>query len=381
MIRNSGFKSPVYASLALALAGLGDAYLYAFLPVNAVNVGLSIASVGILLSVNRFIRIFANQWMVGIFARYGFRLVTILATALAALSTFGYGAGLGLAGWLVMRILWGLAYSAMRISSLSYALEHRQQGLALGISRSVYELGPLGGLVIGPVLVEGVGPSQAFMVLGVASLTAVYFAYRLPELSVKPIAKTGLVPTPSAFNTLTFLITFAAEGILIVVLGSLFLNGDGKFASANAAVFAAGFLAYRRVGLILLSPLGGWFADRLGLQRVSVFSALFVCAGLVLLAVHWVFAGVVVTFLFSSIQATLGPGGATGHQQERVQAVSENATWRDIGAAFGALAGGFLLTSAYLTEVFLALAIGIFAALIMYLKSLDFHFSHLISWK
>ena len=381
MIKNKGFKSPVYASLALALASFGDAYLYAFLPVNALNVGLSVASVGILLSINRFIRIFANQWMVGVFARYGFRLVTILATALAALSTFGYGAGLGLAGWLLMRILWGLAYSAMRISSLSYALEHKQQGLSLGISRAVYELGPLGGLALGPLLVEVLGPSQAFLALGVASLSALYFAARLPEISIQPSDATRVFRIPNIFNTLTFLVTFAAEGILVVVLGITLMEGDYDLTPAAAGILAASFLAYRRLALIFLSPLGGWLADKWGLQQVLALSVLFVCGGLGLLAFGFTFSGLATTFLFSSVQATLGPGGATDHQQERVQAVSENATWRDIGAAFGALAGGFLLTSPYLTEVFLGLAIGIFAALLLYLKSLDFHFSHIISWK
>lgn len=381
MIRNKGFKSPVYASLALALASFGDAYLYAFLPVNALNVGLSVASVGILLSINRFIRIFANQWMVGVFAKYGFRLVTILATALAALSTFGYGAGLGLAGWLLMRIVWGLAYSAMRISSLSYALEHKQQGLSLGISRSVYELGPLGGLVLGPLLVELLGPSQAFFALGVASLSALYFAFKLPEISVEPSSATALLRIPSVFNTLTFLVTFAAEGILIVVLGITLMQGNSGLTPAAAGILAAAFLAYRRLALIFLAPMGGWLADKWGLQQVLALSALFVCGGLALLAFGLTLTGLAITFLFSSVQATLGPGGATDNKLERVQAVSENATWRDIGAAFGALAGGFLLSTSYLSEVFLVMAAGIFAVLVAYLRSFDFQFRHLLIWK
>ncbi|MEQ8531033.1 MAG: hypothetical protein RIB86_04245, partial [Imperialibacter sp.] len=109
MMKEKGFGPPVYASLVLAFASFGDAYLYAFLPVNATGIGLSLASVGLLLSINRFIRLFANRWLLVVLSKYGFRLVTIVAAGLAALSTVGYGAGLGLVGWLLMRVIWGVA--------------------------------------------------------------------------------------------------------------------------------------------------------------------------------------------------------------------------------------------------------------------------------
>ena len=51
---------PVIASSGvLSLTLLGDALLYAVLPVHAESFGVSLVWVGILLSANRFVRVFA----------------------------------------------------------------------------------------------------------------------------------------------------------------------------------------------------------------------------------------------------------------------------------------------------------------------------------
>ncbi|MEQ9101466.1 MAG: hypothetical protein RIF36_06610 [Imperialibacter sp.] len=378
MMKEKGFGPPVYASLVLAFASFGDAYLYAFLPVNATGIGLSLASVGLLLSINRFIRLFANQWLLVILAKYGFRLITIVAAGLAALSTLGYGAGLGLVGWLLMRVIWGVAFSAMRISSLTYALGHHSQGLSLGISRSVYELGPMAALLLGPLLIAWLGHSWAFICLGLASLPAVYFAFRLPDLTPEIPATGRAIAIPTPFNMLTFFITFAVEGVMVVVLGAALIKSDFQLTPASAAATAAAYLAYRRFCLIFLSPLGGWLADRLGLARVLIAATLFICVGLVMVTIGWPMAGFAVAFLFGSIQAALGPGVVAAG---RVSAVSANATWRDAGAAFGTLTGGLLLTSGHLSLSFIVLAIGIAIALLAYLRSLHYTFKTLIAWK
>src|SRR5688572_24054137 len=88
--RELGLKGPVYASLALTFASFGDAFLYPFLPVNSSAVGVPVFWVGVLLSVNRFVRIFSNTMMVHLFARYGLRDVMTCAVALAIVSTLGY---------------------------------------------------------------------------------------------------------------------------------------------------------------------------------------------------------------------------------------------------------------------------------------------------
>jgi predicted MFS family arabinose efflux permease len=113
---------------------------------------------------------------------------------------------------------------------------------------------------------------------------------------------------------------------------------------------AASYLGYRRVCLIAFSPFGGWIADKYGLEKVFVISVIMVLTGLVLLTAGWIEAGAIIAFAFYSILSALTPGAASAKGKHALDAVSENATWRDIGAALGTLTGGLLLESNFLME-------------------------------
>jgi MFS transporter, DHA1 family, multidrug resistance protein len=95
-VSKDGLKAPAFAALALAFASFGDAFLYPFLPVNFNDVGIPVVWVGLLLSVNRFVRILANTVIVHALAKYGLRSVMIVAVMLAVVSTLGYGIATGL---------------------------------------------------------------------------------------------------------------------------------------------------------------------------------------------------------------------------------------------------------------------------------------------
>ncbi|MNY67545.1 hypothetical protein D3C86_2051540 [compost metagenome] len=62
----------------------------------------------------------------------------------------------------------------------------------------------------------------------------------------------------------------------------------------------------------------------------------------------WAITGLVVVFTFYNVNASLAAGAASAGKANVTQAVSENATFRDAGSAFGALAGGFLLANDHL---------------------------------
>ncbi len=61
--KEGGLKAPALAALVLAFASFGDAFLYPFLPVNFDAAGVPLAYVGLVLSVNRIIRIISNSIM------------------------------------------------------------------------------------------------------------------------------------------------------------------------------------------------------------------------------------------------------------------------------------------------------------------------------
>jgi MFS family permease len=149
---------------------------------------------------------------------------------------------------------------------------------------------------------------------------------------------------------MTFVLAFVVEGVVVVSIGVLFLSGH-HVSLAEATTFAAFCLAYRRVSLVLLSAMAGWIADHLGLERLFTLSIFGVMLGLALLISGWAAIGTVVVFTFSSITSTFAPGlGDNGRLDYRH--LTENATWRDIGAAAGTLMGGFLIYHNFLQMVF-----------------------------
>ncbi|MBI1769568.1 MAG: hypothetical protein HYR67_14465 [Bacteroidetes bacterium] len=376
-------REPVFASLALAFASFGDAFLYPFLPVNNFQVGVPLVWVGVLLSINRFVRIFSNTWMVCLLASYGLRTITIIAVTLAILSTTGYAFANAIFVWLTLRIIWGLSFSALRISTLGYALQQQKLGLALGVSRGFQEAGPMTALLLAPVMLKYFDSSTIFILLAFLSIPALYFAYRLPKNDDRTpavIARTFL-KFPSTFNAITFSSALLIDGIVIVVLGILFLQYKENITLLTATTLAALYLGYRRVCLVLFSPAGGWMADKIGLDKVFSISLGLVLIGLFTLLSGGVAVGTVIVFTFYSIHSAITPGSVSNGHGHALQAVAENATWRDIGAAIGTLTGGLLITSAHLTSVLLILTFGLSLLLLVHIGTARKALKFLYSWK
>jgi MFS transporter, DHA1 family, multidrug resistance protein len=365
----TGLRAPAFASLALAFASFGDAFLYPFLPLNYHLLGIPIAWVGILLSINRFVRIFSNTFMVYLFSKYGLRNVMIFAVLLAIISTAGYGIASAITSWIFFRICWGLAFSAMRIGTLGYAIQQQKQGIALGISKSLQEAGPALALFLFPVLLYYFHPEAFFLLLAAVSTPALYFAWKLPRQDdrTQPIETRWFVQWPSVLNSITLLSAILIDGMMVVVLGILFIRYQENISPITATALAAGYLGYRRICLVILSPAGGWIADKLGPDRVFKLSMVFVVAGLLVLVSGWIATGAVIVFTFYGVNATVTPGSVSKNHHHSLAAVAENATWRDIGAAIGTLIGGMLIASPYLTSILLVSIFGLAFLLLIHI--------------
>ena len=378
-----GIKPSAFAALALAFASFGDAFLYPFLPVNFEEVGVPIIWVGLLLSINRFVRIFSNTMIVHAFAKYGLRFIMIVAVTLAITSTLGYGIASGLAMWLLLRVMWGLAFSAMRIGTLGYALQNTRRGFALGISRSLQEIGPMISLFLAPILLRYLHTNTIFYALAFLSLPAIYFAIRLPADNDKTEALQGgwSFGLPSTLNSITLVSAFVIDGIVVVVLGVLFLHYNEQISLTMATTLAAFYLGYRRLCSVILSPAGGWVADKIGMERVFNISMVCVILGLIVMSFGQIGTGAAIVFTFYNINSAITPGPASSANSHSLAGVAENATWRDIGAALGTLAGGFLISSPFLTAV---LQFGIAAMtiiLLMHLGKVQPIFKRVFLWK
>lgn len=138
-------------STVIALCILGDSLMYSILPLEAANLGISLPLVGILLSANRLVRLLSNAWASATFERWGARRPFIAAALLGLLSTLLYGVGWGFAVFLGARMLWGVAWSALRqggYEAVWYGgstIKGRLTGILWGIVRLGSALSVLGG--------------------------------------------------------------------------------------------------------------------------------------------------------------------------------------------------------------------------------------------
>jgi DHA1 family multidrug resistance protein-like MFS transporter len=376
-------RSTIHASLALAFASVGDAFLYPFLPVNHAAVGIPVVWIGILLSINRFVRIFSNAWMVHLFAVYGLRSVTLAAVIIALLSTAGYAMATGILFWIVLRILWGLSFSALRISTLGYALQQSKPGFGMGLSRSIQETGPLLTLTLTPLLLSSFSHTHTFVILAACSLPALYFAWRLPVTADRTpaVRSHSFISIPSVINLSTFITAFLIDGVVVVALGMLFLHYNNTITPLIATSLAAVYLGYRRICLVLFAPLGGWLADKTSLKLMFNLSWALVIVGLAMMSGGWIETGAIITFTFYSVHAAIAPGYVAAPSEHPLASVAENATWRDIGAAAGTLTGGLLLNSPHLNTL---ITMAVLCLLLLFLRqsgTTQYAYRFLLLWK
>lgn len=352
--RSVGLKNPAYASFALAFASFGDAFLYPFLPQYGGSMGIPIMWIGFLLAINRFVRIVFNPIVPRLFAQFGIRQVTIAASLLAVVSTLGYGLNWGLLSFALFRVVWGLSFSILRTSTLAYALEHSKPGKAMGIGKSIQEIGPMTALWIGPLLLNVCSGSSVFYILAALSIPSLVFSLRLAggEESWVSVAK-PLLSLPSLLNTMTFTLSFIAEGIIVVTAGLLLTKAGKAYSMAEVTLMAASYLAYRRLCSVLLSPVAGAIADKFGFATIFNGSAAMIVLGLILVLCGFSAIGLLFIFAFNSVNSAMAPGGVATNAADKIKAISVNATWRDTGVAVGTLTGGLLLNGTFLYETVL----------------------------
>ena len=107
----------VYLFLIVSISLFGDSSLYVLLPIHAASIGVSVSMVGILLSTNRFVRLFTNYAVSTLHVRLGSRVVVATSLLLTVLTTLTYGLPVG---WFVLflsRVAWGFCWSVFRYES------------------------------------------------------------------------------------------------------------------------------------------------------------------------------------------------------------------------------------------------------------------------
>lgn len=350
---NKSTQTTILSALILAIASLGDALIYPVLSSDFQSLKVSLWWVGILLSINRFIRLIANRLVAYGIIRLGLRNSSILAATLAATTTLMYTLAGMIFYLLLARIAWGFAYATLRINAINVATEGKKQGFLLGLSSAIYEIGPLLALSLGPWLIQWTDVQTIFLWFGIASFAGVYVAFLLPKkTSQLPKAQLARLNLPNTIEQLVFIMALLVEGGLVVMLASLLL--EAQISKSELIRLTAFYLIVRRVSGLILSPLIGGLADRLGLQNIFLATLFIVLLGFSLLAIGWIVAGIVITFMSTRIIAGLSPAIAVAKLKGtlKINVLASLTTWRDLGAALGALGGISLLNTLGREELF-----------------------------
>ncbi len=155
---NNEKKKVVGIALITAIAVLGDSMLFIVLPLYYEEFGLtSLWQVGVLLSVNRFIRLPINPLIGWFYTKFQLRTGVFIALGLTILTTLSYGFIKEFVILIFMRILWGVAWSLLRLGGMLTVVNvagNHNRGNLIGLYNGLWGLGGLGGMLFGGLFVE-----------------------------------------------------------------------------------------------------------------------------------------------------------------------------------------------------------------------------------
>jgi len=330
------------AALALALALPADTVLYLLLPMFAPQFGVSLAEAGLLLAANRIIRIVGYGYVARFYARRGDRLTGLLAVLAAAICAAGYATLSGFWALLPLRLLWGLSFAALNLSTQALATaDPVGSARRSGRSRAFTALGPVIALPLGAVMAYAWGPRPVFWILAIAALAGLLVARGLPERQHPLPAKRRGLKLPNSLDAWSFLEGLTLDGLFII--GLSYLGSD--LLPGGAVMMAGVLLAVRYLGEIVLSPIGGRLADRFGAEKLLVVLSLMTSVTLIGFGAGWLWSCAAAIVVLRALQLPLLPP-IVAHRTpgpERVQALVTRSVWRDIGAGTGPVLAGLLL--------------------------------------
>ncbi|MFC4245830.1 MFS transporter [Natribaculum luteum] len=349
----------VYAVVASTFfVGFGGGVVFPILPNLGEVLGISAFLVGIILSANRFVRLVSNAPAGALVDRIGTRTPFVAGLAIEGVATFGYVIAINSAvpevWFLLARILWGLGSAFVFATAYTITAdvsEADSRGTSMGIVRAGITFGFPAGLVLGGVVSDLYGNSEAFVLAAAFAAFASVVAYLIvPEThvegakeSVKPWDVERTVPALTV-GLVNFGLYFAYIGVLfstlVLLLGAreitvFGLDSQGSSGMLMAVTVLAG--ATFTLG-------GGVLSDTVG-ARVPVLLAFLAttCVGFATLAVSSSIELLVVAcFLIGAGQGGVG-GPLTAlladlSPEERMgRAMGTNNVLGDVGGGLGPL--------------------------------------------
>jgi DHA1 family multidrug resistance protein-like MFS transporter len=382
-------------SAAAALSLLGDAALYSVLPSHTAAAGIALSSVGLILGVNRLVRIFINSPVGALYDRVGRRWPFVIAMGLGVVSTATYALARGFWPLLVARLVWGTAWALIMVGSYNILLDistPADRGRVTGAYQALAFVGGAVGMLLGGFLADLLSYRATFLICATGTGLGMLVALAcLPETGRprslrEPVTSSD--PPLRLWNKhllsvsyVSFAGTFVGNGVLMSTIGLLLKERFGDPAYLGPLVLGVAsltgvFLSSRTLLCIVFNLMSGYSSDRLGRRGpVALAGLLILLGGLLLLAWGkgtWV---VILGFALAAIgdgvvSTTLAAltGDLVAGERQGV-AVGLFATAGDIGAACGPVVGYLVaerwgLPWAYLTCALLVGSAGVILALV-----------------
>lgn len=393
--------------LAVALSLFGDLTLYAVLVTQLDVVGISLGAAGVMLGINRLIRIPGNPLGGLLLDRWGRRRLFILGMSLGVLSTAGYAFLRGFWPFLLARLVWGMAWILINVGGMTIALDlstSANRGRLLG----VYNTWALAGFAVAPLvggfLVDTVGFRTAMLACaGITGLGLIVAWLALPETAppTTPVADrpgrrdahwwrqwaqdlvrriNALVRGNQGLTTAAFLYmitVFVGDGVILSTLSLLLQQRMGLPVAAGGVVLgvaaAAGLLLGLRALLAgIAGPIAGHLSDIWRARWPVIAVSLVVgVAGLGLLAYAQALSLIVVGVALAavsggaalaSLTALVGDLAPAGRQGMAMGAL---ATAGDVGSTAGPFLAFAIAAIGDVRWVYLVSALALLAGLLL----------------
>lgn len=383
-------KSRIIIFALIGFSLLGDAMLYVVLPTRVDILALTAGQVGVLLSINRIIRLGSNFWAVTIYEKFGRNIPFYTAVLAGTCVTIGYGILQSFWYLLILRLIWGFSYSILRLRALidifSFKTEDEVQGRLSGIYRSITRVGYMSGMLFGGVFADFLGFSGAAYIIGFVSLAGVIillFLYILKfskthiinNINYDKLGKStsylSLFTNKSYFIILLvgLIVHFTARGLINSSYGLYLQSSFGSEITLPIAGFVIGvatlngfILSSNSLIELIFSPFLGWFIDKFKHKNLIFYSLLLQAVFLIILVLfNNIFVVIIAPILIFLITAFLIillyiRADSLKHQTTS-RRMAGLTTFGDLGAALGPLTLFFIDKNISLTMIYFFCAI------------------------
>lgn len=387
----SNFLNVIRAAFVVSLSNLGDSLLYVALPLIHSSFGVTLVQVGILLSANRLVRFVSNTIAGYIYGRKPLKWILVASIIAALFINLSYGYIEGFFPFLLMRLLWGITWSFLRLGGyltvVSFSSE-QNRGKYMGVYSAISSVGFLSGGLLGGILLDSWGFTSANLLLAFGTFLVIPVAFSMTDKRTD----LGRQEEEHKFNIRTLIgnseLFRLGIGVMLtrLFLGSLIsstlplyllevLGAEGVTLlgwEIGIASLTGFLLSFRIFTKFLLGPLIGVLSDKFGGQRTMVILFFIGASSLMLLSVGksllLITLAVILSFLSDAglgvVVASQVSEMVSSGEANSQYTLSAFTNWIDIGSALGPLVIFSLISKVAFNSIF------IFASLVLMVYSM-----------